>query len=303
MDHVDIVTLRRILVMFVGLVVVAAGMTLVFLSMRAVMDVGGACGSGGPYVIAQPRPEGVVALMPLGIIGGLIGLGLYAMAASKLPGPRLAILAWSALFLSLGWNFWEYGLNPPDGSGTVVWGWIICGVLFVAMGALPLLGLANRDFAKAVLWADTPGSPVTAPQPIPRIPAPPRPRPADDVPSLAHSSVWPHSTEVAPCRTRSSGLPSSESWRDSDEFISALEGGPVRRPTHRHPGRHMAGDLDVPASRILTGRGRVGRHCARQNGGGPSSSMVPVLAASRRIRSKSKGIGAEPGSAGSLAWR
>ncbi|MCB0920896.1 MAG: hypothetical protein KDC08_03670, partial [Actinobacteria bacterium] len=118
----DTTTLRRVVLMFVGLVIVTTGLTLVFLSMRAVMDIGGACASGGPYVIAQECPEGAAAMLPLGIIGGLIGLWIYAVSASKLPGPRLTLLAWSALFLSLGWNFWEYGLNPPDGSDGVVWG-------------------------------------------------------------------------------------------------------------------------------------------------------------------------------------
>jgi hypothetical protein len=152
----DAVTARRIVLMFLGLVILTTGLTLVFLSMRAVMDIGGMCATGGPYVVATPCPDGVAALMPLGIIGGLAGLWLYAVNSSKLPGPRLVFLAWSALFLSLGWNFWEFGLNPPDGSDGVVWGWIICGVTFLAMGGLPLLGLTSRGIAKQVFWADAP---------------------------------------------------------------------------------------------------------------------------------------------------
>ena len=27
------------------------------------------------------------------------------------------MLAWPALFLSLGWNFLEYGVNPPEAFG------------------------------------------------------------------------------------------------------------------------------------------------------------------------------------------
>lgn len=157
----DATTIRRAVVMAVGLAITSAGLTLVFLGMRAVMDVGGYCASGGPYVIAQECPQGTAALIPLGIIGGLIGLAMYAVTSAKLPGPRLTLLAWSALFLSLGWNFWEYGLNPPDGSAGLVWGWIICGVVFVIMGAFPLLGLFSRDIAKRLLWADAPsGQPV-----------------------------------------------------------------------------------------------------------------------------------------------
>ncbi len=28
----------------------------------------------------------------------------------------LAILAWRALFIALGWNFLQYGFGPPDGG-------------------------------------------------------------------------------------------------------------------------------------------------------------------------------------------
>ncbi len=158
MGPMDTKTVRRVVLMFVGLVIVTTGLTVVFLSMRAVMDIGGTCASGGPYVIAQECPDGAAAMLPLGIIGGLLGLWMYALSAAKLPGPRLTLLAWSALFLSLGWNFWEYGLNPPDGSDGVVWGWIICGVAFVAMGGFPLLGLFNRDIAGQLFWADAPST-------------------------------------------------------------------------------------------------------------------------------------------------
>lgn len=146
---VDLVTLRRIVLMAVGLIIVSASLTLVFLGMRAVMDVGGSCGTGGPYVIATPCPDGVAGLIPLAIFAGLAGVFLYSMNAWKLPGPRLTFLAWSALFLSLGWNFWEYGLS--DGPE---WGWIICGIVFVLMGAFPLIGLFNREYFVMTFWAD-----------------------------------------------------------------------------------------------------------------------------------------------------
>ncbi len=158
MGLMDAATLRRVVLMFGGLMIVATGLTLVFLSMRSVMDIGGTCASGGPYVVAQECPEGAAVLLPLGIIGGLLGVWMYAVSVARLPGPHLTLLTWSALFLSLGWNFWEYGLNPPDGSEGVVWGWIICGIVFVIMGAFPLFGLFNRDIGKQMLWADAPSN-------------------------------------------------------------------------------------------------------------------------------------------------
>ena len=121
----------------------AACLTLVFLSMRAVLDIGGFCAEGGPFVIETHCPEGV----PLLITGGIFGLfgfgGLMAWKGSRLGEPfgGLVMLAWPALFLSLGWNFLEFALWPPEPAEGIVWGWLIPGVIFMLMGGLPLLAL------------------------------------------------------------------------------------------------------------------------------------------------------------------
>jgi hypothetical protein len=128
---------RRSILTFVGMLGVSAALTIMFFSMRAVMEIGGSCASGNvPYAITRPCPTGVPGLMIGSIFLGLIFLGVYAFSAV---GPNLTLLAWPALFLSLGWNFLDYGVNPPDGSAGVVWGWLICGVVFVLMGGLPLI--------------------------------------------------------------------------------------------------------------------------------------------------------------------
>src|SRR4051794_21387719 len=72
-------------------------------------------------------------------------------------GPKWALLAWPALFLSLGYNFWDYGLDAPGEQGANA-GWIVCGVLFVLMGGLPLLALKSRTLRKATFWSDGSGS-------------------------------------------------------------------------------------------------------------------------------------------------
>jgi hypothetical protein len=133
---------RNVVLLAVGLGGLATGITLVFLGMRSVLDVGGACASGGPYVPAQPCPEGAVPALFLGVIGGL-GFGALALAsAGRIGGawPGVVIIAgWSGLFASLGWNFLDYGLvNPPEG-GTVIWGWLIPGLVFEAMAIAPVL--------------------------------------------------------------------------------------------------------------------------------------------------------------------
>ena len=125
----------------VGVAGLAACITVVFLAMRAVMDIGGACADGGPFVVAQPCPDGVGVLMsaafPLMFLFG----GIMAWRGSRLGEPHggLVLLAWPALFLSLGWNFLEYAFRYP-GEG-VIWGWLMCGVMFTLMGGVPLLGL------------------------------------------------------------------------------------------------------------------------------------------------------------------
>src|SRR5690348_13878971 len=116
--------------------------TLAFLGMRAVMDVGGACADGGPYVSAQSCPDGATPALLLGIFGLFLFGGIAMVYGVRLGGVWSAapLFAWSGLFLALGWNFLDYGLfNPPFDEG-VIWGWLICGVIFVAMGLAPLLG-------------------------------------------------------------------------------------------------------------------------------------------------------------------
>jgi len=127
----------------VGVVGLVACLTLLFLGMRAVMDIGGYCADGGPYEINQHCPEGIPLVMILGVFG-LFGFGaLMGWKGVAIGGvyAGLVLLAWPALFLSLGWNFLEYAFNPPGDESGIVWGWLIPGVLFVLMGGLPLLAL------------------------------------------------------------------------------------------------------------------------------------------------------------------
>src|SRR5262245_50192863 len=83
---------------FVSLAGVAGGMTLLYLGMRSVMEVGGACGEGGPYVIRQPCPEGAALASIGGIWGGIVCFGVYAFTAIRYRIPSFIALGWSALF-------------------------------------------------------------------------------------------------------------------------------------------------------------------------------------------------------------
>jgi hypothetical protein len=127
---------------FAGVAGLAASITAIFLSMRAVLDIGGACADGGPYVAAQPCPEGVALLLPLGIFGWFGFAALTAAGTRTFAGwpSSLAFLAWPALFISLGWNFLEFGFAPPEGG--IEMGFVVPGVVFMLMGGAPLVFLA-----------------------------------------------------------------------------------------------------------------------------------------------------------------
>ena len=165
-----------------GIAGLAACLTLIFLSMRAVMDVGGFCAEGGPYEIQTHCPEGTVLLVPLSIFGGLGSAALAGWKGAQIGGPfaGLVALAWPALFISLGWNFLEYGLWPPGDEGGIVWGWLIPGVIFEAMGILPLLALLpSRRSWVGTETADSPADIRSA-----------RKRLLNDLVSHAHERGW-----------------------------------------------------------------------------------------------------------------
>jgi putative oligomerization/nucleic acid binding protein len=128
-----------LLVYLVGVAGVAFSITLLFIEMRAVLDVGGTCASGGPYAVAQPCPDGI-GLMLLAIFGGLVWAALAFWAGTKIGGRYGAVplLAWPALFGSLGFNFLQSGITPPGGGGPE-FGFLIPGVVFELMGVIPLV--------------------------------------------------------------------------------------------------------------------------------------------------------------------
>jgi hypothetical protein len=128
---------RPSVAIFIGLAGASAGLTLLFLGMRSVMEIGGACAEGGPFVPVRPCPKGVTLVMIGGIWGGLVFAGVYAWQSFRNGVPNFVALLWPALFLSLGWNFLEFGLDPPGGG--LAWGWLVCAVVFGLMGAVPLV--------------------------------------------------------------------------------------------------------------------------------------------------------------------
>lgn len=129
--------MKQNLLMSLGLWGATMSMTVLYLGMRAVMNVGGSCAEGGAYQIAVHCPQGVAFLMPLSIFVGLFSAFLYTVFCPP-RAPNIAPLFWTALFVSLGWNFLDYGFLPLLQSGDWDISWTICGFMFLAMGVGPL---------------------------------------------------------------------------------------------------------------------------------------------------------------------
>jgi hypothetical protein len=126
---------RSIAVLLTCVLLVATTLTWAYLSMRAVMDIGGSCAEGGPYVVSQPCPSGAWLIsLAIPVLLGAAMLGSFV--AVRLTAPGLLVPMWAFLFGSLGWNFLDYGFG---GDGPVA-GWIVCGVVFELM-ALPVVGV------------------------------------------------------------------------------------------------------------------------------------------------------------------
>lgn len=121
-----------------------AGMAVLFMGMRGVMDLGGFVARGGPYEIAHPAPDWVW-VVPVSIMTGFLFGGLHIVGASRARGFALYGFVWVALFGSLGWNFLEYGFDPPEEMGAeYAWGWIVSGVVFFLMTVPAILGAVWR---------------------------------------------------------------------------------------------------------------------------------------------------------------
>jgi hypothetical protein len=159
--------LRALPWVFLSFLGIATGMALTYIVMRAVLEIGGSCASGGPYVSARQCPD-VTWLMPVGIVGGAFcGIAYFFLKPAR--APSFTSLLWPALFLSLGWNFLDFGLKPPGRTG-VDWGWLVCAIVFALMGGLPLLGMlitSPRIYLRRVFWGMTEAAPTPMPPPSP----------------------------------------------------------------------------------------------------------------------------------------
>src|SRR5918999_2375645 len=94
---------------------VGAAITAVYLGMRDLMRQGGFCASGGPYEISSECTSGQVSLLFGGIAALLVFAVLHSALSDWADGPKVGLPAICGLvFAALGWNFIEFGVNPPD---------------------------------------------------------------------------------------------------------------------------------------------------------------------------------------------
>jgi hypothetical protein len=151
--------LLALLGVLIGATGFAASLTCIYRAARDLMiNSGGTCASGGAYQIAPGHQctPGQTSLLIGGIFAILL-FGTVLVAASRWYGGSglsgVGSLTWAALFGSLGINFLQLGLQPPDNiaSGT---GWIVCGAFFVLMalcGLIPgLIGVSAYFKARGV---------------------------------------------------------------------------------------------------------------------------------------------------------
>ncbi|HEX6310977.1 MAG TPA: hypothetical protein VF152_05075 [Acidimicrobiia bacterium] len=202
----------RLLVAWLGVAVSAAGVaasvTVVYLAMRDTMaTAGGFCARGGPYEIASECDSGTFGLLFGGIVAFLAFTALHVAFSTWARGPQVGLFAiLGALFLALGWNFVDFGLDPPGASERgIVFGWLLPGVVFWLIGIAFLAPAAMR----ARDWLGRGGAPEPAPfspalvQSVfaPAIPAPPASPPGPSAPPA------PRPRPVAPTRLVPPGPP------------------------------------------------------------------------------------------------
>jgi Short C-terminal domain len=102
----------------------------------------GTCASGNtPYVIAHPCPSGTGGY--IGLFGGGMTIAILAMVAASFSGNGLfggaALLLWGAQFAGVGATVLVWALTHGNGpAGSKLASYIIA-IVFIPMGAIPLL--------------------------------------------------------------------------------------------------------------------------------------------------------------------
>jgi hypothetical protein len=127
----------------------------------------GTCASGGPYVSARECPAGTggyALMLPGGIIGGLIGLAIFAArgkppsgAERRIGAATIGLVGWCALFIGTGAVCLYASLGSDPGPGAKGAG-IFVGALFIPMGLIPaIIGVIGRGSSRSINAGAAPG--------------------------------------------------------------------------------------------------------------------------------------------------
>ena len=114
---------------------------MVIMAALAVINVGGYCAEGGPYVIAQHCPDGSAVVLSLGIPLMFL-LGFFYAMAKPAPWPSTFGWLWPVLFVGMAIAFFIGAANAPGGIG---WAAIVTGIVMLVLGVAPIVIFAGRS--------------------------------------------------------------------------------------------------------------------------------------------------------------
>lgn len=145
----------RLSVLSLCVLTIGLAVAWLYYPMRAVLDVGGYCAEGGPYVIETHCPAGSTLFLTLGVPLWFAGAFVGLFAAATISAPTPIVPGWGLLFGALGWNFLDYAFGDPGGH--IEASWLICGIMFWAM-ALPavVIFVGGRLIGRQI--TDAPGT-------------------------------------------------------------------------------------------------------------------------------------------------
>lgn len=147
-------TRTRSVLLSVCVLLLAVFITWLLAAMRAVMDIGGSCASGGPYVIVAPCPEHSTALTLVGMFGSAFIALVGTVFAVGLGAPNLLVPYWTFTIGGMVVTFLVYGFASDSAP---VWGWIVG-------------GLVNLPLALAGAYLMTPWQRLYDREPVPGAP-------------------------------------------------------------------------------------------------------------------------------------
>lgn len=119
--------------------------TLLLLSAATIVGLGGNCATGGPFEIRAECPDTVTWVAPLSLPVAFLALGIGAYVAKGF-GTPLTTWAWPVTFLGYGIAFLVAAFVAGIG-----WGFVVCGALFVVVGAIAPVVFLRADPRRAVV--------------------------------------------------------------------------------------------------------------------------------------------------------